>query len=83
MRVTTLLVFPSLLFAGGCVVHDRSGAPEPIWWPTAVVRESTLAPTNGRIEIGLVDPVLPLLPPFSADAPAGRAAVHPFIPRSQ
>jgi len=25
----------------GCVVHDGNADPEPIWWPTFVMREST------------------------------------------
>ena len=81
MRLGFLLGMTPLLVLGtGCVVHDRTGAPEPIWWPTAVVRESTLAPSNGDVKVQVASP---LLPPFSADAPEGRATIRPFVPRNQ
>ena len=71
------LLLISLAFTGiGCVVHDRTGEPEPIYWPTFIVRESTLAPANGDVKVQLASP---LLPPFTADAPEGRMAVRPFV----
>ena len=69
-----------LLCTTGCVIHDRSGAPEPIWWPTAVVRESTLSSSNGDLKVQVASP---LLPPLNADPVAGREAVHPFVPQPQ
>jgi hypothetical protein len=74
-----LCVIAVSLACAGCVVHDRSGAPEPIWWPTSAVRESTLAPSNGAVNVQTASP---LLPPTSADYPVGRFADRPFEPRS-
>jgi hypothetical protein len=78
-RITLLLLVTSALASGGCVVHDRTGSPEPIWWPNFVVRESTLAPANGNLNLQTASP---LLPPVSADSPVGRFADRPFEPRN-
>ena len=81
MRFHFLLgLMPLLIVGTGCSIHDRTGSPEPIWWPTFVLRESTLAPANGDVKVQFASP---LLPPFSADAPEGRAAVRPFVPQNQ
>jgi hypothetical protein len=80
MRSFSLLILmTSALASGGCVVHDRTGSPEPIWWPNFVVRESTLAPANGHLNPQVASP---LLPPMSADYPVGRFADRPFEPRN-
>ena len=60
-----------LLGSTGCVVHDKSRAPEPIWWPNFVARESTFAASGGHLNVQVADP---LLPPLSADPPIGRRA---------
>ena len=65
------LLIGTLVGSSGCVVHESSRAPEPIWWPNFVVRDSTLAATGGHLNVQVADP---LLPPFSADAPVGRRA---------
>ena len=80
MRGVSLLAWMGvMMIVTGCVVHDRTGKPEPIWWPTFVVRESTLAPANGDLKVQIADP---LLPAASADYPAGRFADRPFQPRN-
>ena len=80
MRLVVLIALTSVaMLATGCVVHDRSGSPEPIWWPNFVVRESTLAPANGQLKVQTASP---LLPPASADPAVGRFAVQRFVPRN-
>ena len=81
MRGIALMALMGLTMCGsGCVVHDRTGAAEPIWWPTFVVRESTMAPANGDMKVQVASP---LLPKTCADYPAGRFADRPFEPRSR
>lgn len=65
-----VLVF-GLIGGTGCVVHDKSRSPEPIWWPNFVVRENTLAATGGHLNVQVADPILP---PLSADPSVGRRA---------
>jgi hypothetical protein len=80
MRFVVVLVVMSIaVLEAGCVVHDRSGSPEPIWWPNFVVRESTLGPADGQLKVQTASP---LLPPASADPPVGRIAVQRFVPRN-
>ena len=79
MRWVKPLILTGVICCGsGCVVHDRTGAPEPIWWPTVAVRESTLAPSNGSVNL---QPDPHFLPPLTADTPVGRFADRPFEPR--
>ncbi len=68
-RVGKILLTITLIGGSGCVVHDGRRAPEPIWWPNFVVRDSTLAATGGHLNVQVADP---LLPPLSADPVAGR-----------
>lgn len=74
-RIAPLLWLSVVVCGTGCVVHDRTGAPEPIWWPTFVVRESTLAPANGDLKVQAASP---LLPSTSSDYPVGRFADRRF-----
>ena len=69
--VGKLLLICTLIGSAGCVVHDGNRAPEPIWWPTFVVRDSTLAATGGHLNVQVASPILP---PLSADPPVGRRA---------
>jgi hypothetical protein len=44
----------------GCVVYDRKDAVEPIWWPTVMLREPTVQPQGGHVQ---VHPSTTIFPP--------------------
>src|SRR2546423_6344942 len=52
---SNLACVAALFFVGGCVVHDNNSAPEPSWWPTFMLREQTVQPSGGKVNVN-VDP---------------------------
>jgi hypothetical protein len=44
--VKRAIVFILMLTAGGCVVHDKTGEPEPWYWPTFIMKDSTVDPAK-------------------------------------
>jgi hypothetical protein len=65
-RPILLSLLTCLACSSGCVIHDRSNAPEPFWWPSFVVRERSAQP-SGHIE---VHNAVPFFPP-AGEAPPG------------
>ena len=46
---------PLAVLMTGCVVHDNNNSPEPNWWPTFLLRQDTVAPSGGKVNVN-VDP---------------------------
>jgi hypothetical protein len=63
MRLAMLSITCMFLLSG-CAIHDGRPESEPVWWPTAMVRASTLQSSGGQVNLQSA-PMDQWLPPLN------------------